>query len=43
MSQLNLSDLHQTDLKQLDVVSRYSQFAPVYDESVSNWGYQCLC
>jgi SAM-dependent methyltransferase len=41
MSQLNLSDLHQTDLKQLDVVSRYSEFAPVYEESVSNWGYQC--
>jgi len=41
MSQLNLSDLQQTDLHQLDVVARYSAFAPVYDESVTQWGYQC--
>ncbi len=41
MSQVNLSDLQQTDLTQLDVVARYSAFAPVYDEAVNNWGYQC--
>ncbi len=41
MSQLSLSDLQQTDLSELDVVARYSEFAPTYDESVTNWGYQC--
>jgi len=40
-STLELSDLAQTDLSQLDVVERYTQFAPVYDQSVSDWGYQC--
>lgn len=38
---LNLSDLSQTDLQQLDVVKRYTQFAPVYNQSVDEWGYQC--
>ncbi|CAA6804364.1 MAG: Methyltransferase type 11 domain protein (Fragment) [uncultured Thiotrichaceae bacterium] len=38
---LNLSDLSQTDLQQLDVVERYTQFAPVYNQSVDDWGYQC--
>lgn len=38
---LNLSDLSQTDLHQLDVVERYTQFAPVYNQSVDDWGYQC--
>lgn len=41
MSRLNLSDLEHTDLHRLDVVARYSEFAPVYDESVKQWGYQC--
>lgn len=41
MSQLDLSDLKDTDLDELDVLERYSKFAPVYDESVENWGYQC--
>lgn len=38
---LNLSDLSQTDLHHLDVVERYTQFAPVYNQSVNDWGYQC--
>lgn len=38
---LNLSDLSRTDLQQLDVVERYTQFAPVYNQSVDDWGYQC--
>ncbi|MCI5129048.1 MAG: class I SAM-dependent methyltransferase [Candidatus Electrothrix sp. AUS3] len=41
MSQLDLSDLKNTDLKELDVTERYSKFAPLYDELVNNWGYQC--
>ncbi len=39
---LSLSDLSQTDLHQLDVVDRYTQFAPVYNQSVDDWGYQCF-
>ncbi|NET91253.1 MAG: class I SAM-dependent methyltransferase [Kamptonema sp. SIO1D9] len=38
---LKLSDLSQTDLKNLDVVERYTNFAPVYNQSVDDWGYQC--
>jgi len=38
---LQLSDLTQTDLSKLDVVKRYRHFAPVYNQSVSDWGYQC--
>ncbi len=42
MSQnLNLSDLTQTNLHQLDVVERYTHLAPVYNQSVDDWGYQC--
>ncbi|OAD21996.1 Methyltransferase type 11 domain protein, partial [Candidatus Thiomargarita nelsonii] len=40
-STLDLSDLAHTDLSKLDVVERYTQFAPVYDQSVNDWGYQC--
>jgi len=36
-----LSDLSQTNLKKLDVVERYTRFAPVYDQLVEDWGYQC--
>nr|VFK61966.1 MAG: Ubiquinone/menaquinone biosynthesis C-methylase UbiE [Candidatus Kentron sp. UNK]VFK70080.1 MAG: Ubiquinone/menaquinone biosynthesis C-methylase UbiE [Candidatus Kentron sp. UNK] len=39
-SELQLSDLAQTDLSELDVVERYAHFAPVYDQSVHDWGYQ---
>lgn len=35
------SDLSKTDLNQLDVSERYAQFAPVYNQSVEDWGYQC--
>jgi predicted TPR repeat methyltransferase len=38
---LKLSDLSQTDLSKLDVVERYTQFAPTYNQSVADWGYQC--
>lgn len=38
---LELSDLSQTNLQQLDVVERYTHFAPVYNQSVDDWGYQC--
>ncbi len=38
---LELSDLSQTNLHELDVVKRYTQFAPVYNQSVDDWGYQC--
>ncbi len=41
MSDLKLSDLTQTDLNKLDVVERYTHFAPVYNQSVNDWGYQC--
>nr|VFK45081.1 MAG: Ubiquinone/menaquinone biosynthesis C-methylase UbiE [Candidatus Kentron sp. TC]VFK58254.1 MAG: Ubiquinone/menaquinone biosynthesis C-methylase UbiE [Candidatus Kentron sp. TC] len=37
---LRLSDLAETDLSELDVVERYARFAPVYDQSVEDWGYR---
>lgn len=40
-SRLQLSDLAQTNLSELDVVERYTRFAPVYNQSVTDWGYQC--
>lgn len=30
-----------TNLNNLDVAERYSQFAPVYNQSVESWGYRC--
>jgi SAM-dependent methyltransferase len=35
------SDLSRTDVAGLDVVERYRRFAPVYDQSVADWGYRC--
>lgn len=35
------SDLARADLDAIDVTARYSEFAPVYDQSVSDWGYRC--
>lgn len=36
-----LTDLAQTDVQKLDVIERYEKFAPVYNQSVTDWGYHC--